>query len=427
MHEVEVLILGAGLAGLGAGVEAQRLGRDSLILEAAPTPGGLCRGTTVAGCRFDRYGPKIVVERESSRELVELLGANAQRHELHEVVYLSGVGLVGFPVQRHLVDLPSADRETVLADVSTARARPRAVHNYRDWLLSSYGRYLCEKVLFPYEEKKWQLSLSEMDYRWALDRPVAVSYEDMLHGASVKLPPSRTYFYPRTGNLSQLVDALVERAGPIRTSSPVAEIDRDKQTVSVDGETYRYDHLVSSLPLDKVVGMTVGFDADLAAATSPLLTWLSVRVYNLVFDGTVPLTGDAVYFPEPSVSFRRVAILQNLCPGLPTPGRTAISVEVAMGAGGPRVSAEEQLGEVLSELHTIPELSRLGPLLGSDTVDIAEAYPLPRDGLRAHVERLTQAYRPWNVYHCGRAGTFNYCDMDVAYQQGRRAVRLAVT
>src|SRR6266508_3638656 len=143
MHEVEVLILGAGLAGLGAGVEAQRLGRDSLILEAAPTPGGLCRGTTVAGCRFDRYGPKIVVERESSRELVELLGANAQRHELHEVVYLSGVGLVGFPVQRHLVDLPSADRETVLADVSTARARPRAVHNYRDWLLSSYGRYLC--------------------------------------------------------------------------------------------------------------------------------------------------------------------------------------------------------------------------------------------------------------------------------------------
>ncbi|MGW6742628.1 protoporphyrinogen/coproporphyrinogen oxidase [Streptomyces sp. NPDC055025] len=426
MREVEVLILGAGLAGLGAGVEAQRLGRDSLILEAAPTAGGLCRGITIAGCMFDRYGPKVIVERESSQELVQLLGADVSRHELHEVVHLSGLGLIGFPVQRHLVELPPADRETVLKEISIARSEPGEVRNYREWLLSSYGPYLCEKVLFPYEEKKWQMPLSDMDYRWALERPVAVDLKEVLEGAERKLPPSRTYFYPREGNLSGLVGLLAERAGPIRHSSPVTGIDPGGKTVSAGGETYRYEHLISSLPLDKAVGMTAGFDTDLAARTRSLLKWLSVRVYNLVFEGTTPLVGDAVYFPEPSVGFRRVAVLQNLCPALPAQGLTAVSVEVAMGRGE-RTTPEEELGEVVEQLLTIPQFSTFGPLLESDSVDIAEAYPLQRDGLREHVPLLTRMYQQWDIWHCGRAGTFNYCDMDVAYQQGRRAVRLAVT
>ncbi|MFC0531480.1 FAD-binding protein [Phytohabitans kaempferiae] len=33
LDEVEVLVLGAGMAGLGAGVEAQRQGRGTLVLE----------------------------------------------------------------------------------------------------------------------------------------------------------------------------------------------------------------------------------------------------------------------------------------------------------------------------------------------------------------------------------------------------------
>jgi monoamine oxidase len=50
--KVSCLILGAGMAGLGAGIEAQRQGIDSLILEADARIGGLCKNTTVHGCDF---------------------------------------------------------------------------------------------------------------------------------------------------------------------------------------------------------------------------------------------------------------------------------------------------------------------------------------------------------------------------------------
>ncbi len=52
---VDVLILGAVFAGLGAAVEAQRLGLTSLVLESEPTAGGPGRSIEVAGTRFGRY------------------------------------------------------------------------------------------------------------------------------------------------------------------------------------------------------------------------------------------------------------------------------------------------------------------------------------------------------------------------------------
>lgn len=45
-RRVPLLILGAGMAGLGAGVQAQRLDIESLLLEAEPEIGGLCRSLT---------------------------------------------------------------------------------------------------------------------------------------------------------------------------------------------------------------------------------------------------------------------------------------------------------------------------------------------------------------------------------------------
>jgi protoporphyrinogen oxidase len=426
MRKTEVLILGAGFSGLGAGVEAQSRGRNSLIVEEASAPGGLCRGTTVAGHRFDRYGPKIVIERPSSRDLVQLMGSNSRRQDLREVVYHPDFGLIGFPVQRHLVDLPYEQRELILSELKNIDVRSSDVRSYRDWLLHSYGPYLCEKILFPYEEKKWQISLAEMDYRWALERPVAVDHDEMLEGARRRLPPNRSYFYSREGDLSGLIDSLVERAGPMVLGSTVSEIDPVKRTVTAGGEVYGYEKLISSLPLDTVVRMTPDVGPDIAGAAASLLRWLSVRVYNLVFEREVPLTGGAVYFPEPAVRFRRVAILQNLFPARRVPGRTAVSVEIAGDGNARRIPVEQELPALLKEVRAIPEFSAFGRLLGSDAVDVAHAYPLQRDGLQDLVAHILRTYRRWDIWHCGRAGTFNYCDMDVAYEQGRAAARAAL-
>jgi len=53
---VETIVVGAGIAGLAAAAELRRSGREVLILEAAPDPGGVAQTETVRGYRLER-GP----------------------------------------------------------------------------------------------------------------------------------------------------------------------------------------------------------------------------------------------------------------------------------------------------------------------------------------------------------------------------------
>src|SRR5690242_3732014 len=96
-HKIPLLILGAGMAGLGAGIEAQRKGIDSLILEADGRVGGLCKNTAIAGCDFD-FGPKILIldDSDNSKDILSFLGDNYEKYPMQESVYLDKFGLLGF-------------------------------------------------------------------------------------------------------------------------------------------------------------------------------------------------------------------------------------------------------------------------------------------------------------------------------------------
>ncbi|MHB0929686.1 MAG: NAD(P)-binding protein, partial [Candidatus Nanopelagicales bacterium] len=53
-EEVDVVIVGAGLAGLNAAITVQRAGRSLLVLEAADAVGGRMRTDEVDGLQLDR-------------------------------------------------------------------------------------------------------------------------------------------------------------------------------------------------------------------------------------------------------------------------------------------------------------------------------------------------------------------------------------
>ena len=415
------LILGAGIAGLGAGIAAQRNGEDSLILEAADAPGGLCRSTEVLGCEFD-FGPKIIIERgpDSCADLLGFLGDNYGTYPMAESAYLSEFGLVGFPLQRYLVDLPRAERDLIIDDLMHGRATPSPVRSYQDWLVNSYGRYFCEKILFPYEEKKWQRALSDMDYQWALRRPVSVDIDEVLEGAERRLPPQRVYHYPREGSIAALTGGLVEHAGPMVLNSAVTAIDPVQKYVVAGGRRYDYEHLISSLPLDKAIGMTSGIDG--LADHDELLTWLSIRVFNLVFAGDHALDGTAIYFPGKEFVFRRVSVLENLCPALGRSGLTPISVEISLDSCGAQADQEDQYEQVLRELWTIPQFAGLGEPVDHRVLEVPHAYPVPRNGMQDFVAQVHDTYARFDIHHCGRGGRFDYCNIDVAFEQGKQAV-----
>jgi len=313
----EFLILGAGVAGLGAGVTLKKENRDSLILEKDPAVGGLNRNSTLHGCDFG-FGPKILLldNSENSKDILSFLGDNYEKYPVVERTYLSEYGLLGFPLQRFLIDLPETEKTKIISDLNRAQDSPRKLKSFKDWLINGFGEYFCNLALFPYEEKKWQIDLSKMDYTWALDRPIKVNYEEIIEGSKVRLAPNKYYYYPRTGNISVLPDAMSKAAGSISTETKVLGINLKDKSIKTNQGIFYFDHLISSLPLDYIVQITNDLPQEIRKESKEKLKRLSILVYNLVFDGRHELDGTAIYFPEKKFVFRRVSILQNLCPAL---------------------------------------------------------------------------------------------------------------
>jgi len=144
----KVVVLGGGMAGLGAGIQAQKLGFSSLILEKEDYVGGLFSNHSIMGCDFD-YGPKILVDTPNSREIIEYMGNNYERYDHDERVYLKDHGLLGFPLQRNLYQLPEEEREKILCSFLSVNPGDAqgTVKNFEEWLRFNYGDYFSEEVV----------------------------------------------------------------------------------------------------------------------------------------------------------------------------------------------------------------------------------------------------------------------------------------
>ena len=188
----KILILGAGLAGLGAGIQARKLGYETLILEKENFAGGLFSNNSLDGCDFD-YGPKILVDTPNTQKILSFMKSDFVRYPHAERAYLSEYGLLNFPLQRNLHEFPTEEKDKILSSLLNYSSTDQ-ITNFREWLIYNYGEYFSNRYLIPYEEKKWLTALDEMDYQWALNRHLKVNKEEILQGSVAKPPTYRWYY-----------------------------------------------------------------------------------------------------------------------------------------------------------------------------------------------------------------------------------------
>jgi UDP-galactopyranose mutase len=426
--KVDYLILGAGVAGLGVSIALEKRGKKSLVLEKDGVPGGLNRSETIQGCGFD-FGPKILIldNSENSQEILGFLEGNYKKYPMQESVWLKNYGLVGFPLQRYLVDLPGEIRSKIIESVRRVREHPRQVNSFKDWLVNCFGEYFANWIMIPYEQKKWQVSLNKMDYEWVKSRPLNISLEEMIEGSKRKLPPDRFYYYPKYGRIDSLTFAMAREAGEICYNNRVGIIGLTDHLVFTDNCRYEYKYLISTLPLDSMAGSCYVEKGCLRRPEELVRNLQSFRrlglyVFNLVFEGNYDLKGTAIYFPEKDYIFRRVSVLQNLCPALRRKGKTPISVEVSVKSEKTKLYylwEEKVLEKVLRDLKKIPQFAQMGSPIASKVHSIDFAYPLQINGLAQVKKEVTDFLRKFDVYVCGRGGNFEYCNSDIAYKQGK--------
>ena len=446
--DAEVVILGAGPAGLAAGWELAEAGRSTLLVEAEAEPGGLCRTFERDGFRFDQGGHRFITRNRALYERVRgLLGEALRLRERRSVVR------IGDREYRYPLDLGEVlagegvfGIARIVASYLAGRAcravaaRRAGAGSLETWMRERFGGAIFERFFKDYTRKLWGRGAGEMSADWAGARIAELDLKALvLHALGRRADPPRTfaakYCYPRRG-IGQIFAAAAERylgaGGAIALAARAAAVrpaSRPGGPIAVELQTAAGPRrvccrrLISTIPLPELAAICGAPGETLAAAAR--LRFRSLRFLNLLLDGAPLSASTWIYVPEKEYLMTRIQFPVNRSPENCPPGRTSLQLEIPCDHGDAVWSAPEaELCE-----RALDELARLGfdigsRLLGSFTTAARHAYPVYERGYR----EARAAVAGWigslpGIETCGRQGGFSYIFLDRAMEEGFRAAR----
>jgi protoporphyrinogen oxidase len=421
------LVLGAGLSGLSAAYHLQRAGIDAAVLEREDRVGGACRSFACGGYHFDLTGHLLHLGRSDSPELLRELGVwvHLRQHRRRAGIALGGT-ITPYPIQIHTYRLPAKVRRDCVLGFVRAREHgdPGEGGGFADWVLARFGEGFAEHFFFPYNRKLYCTEPAELTTEW-VDRYVPrPSLQEVIDGAfglhRAPVGYNACFYYPHTGGVQLLADALAARVGTIRLGTLVRAIHLgDREVELASGERLGWDELIATAPLSQLAAITVDLPPEARQAAARLRSVGVVNV-NLGVEGRAPRREHWLYVPEVHVPFYRVGFPSNHGRLAPT-GCHTVTVEVSVRSD---TRADADLTErCLAGLEALGLLRSRAAIAAVEVLRIDPAYVVYDADRPAAVAQLRTCYRDAAVQLLGRWAEWKYSTMEDALWDGAATAR----
>ena len=378
MKEKQIVIIGAGPAGLTAAIELLRRGYFVTVLEATDRIGGISQTVRYHGNRMDIGGHRFFSKDERVNawwsELMPLQGApawddkllNAQKdfapigpdpEETDRVMLIRDrVSRIYF--QHHFFDYPISLKWSTIRNMgllTTLRAGfsylYSCVHklpetSLENFYINRFGRVLYSMFFESYTEKVWGRHPSRISADWGAQRVKGLSIRAILKDIFRKLLGTKgevetslieRFYYPKLGP-GQLWELAAEEVkalgGEIKMNCPVTALETEAGRVLAiryrqAGEERRLtaDAVLSSMPvrelMDSLCGVEIPEDVHFAARTLPYRDFITVGllVKDLCIKNDTKRTTIRdrvpdcwIYVQDRDVKLGRVQIFNNWSP-----------------------------------------------------------------------------------------------------------------
>lgn len=268
------VILGAGIAGLGASYALYSKSEKSIIFEKDSTYGGLCGNFTIDGFRFDRFVHFTFSKDERVNAIFNASSPEIYRHNPEAYNLYKGLW-IKHPAQNNLYPLSQEEKDVIINDFLSRKSPDSTpINNYEDWLRLQFGDYFAEHFPMVYTRKYWMKEARELRTEWVGKRVYQPSIEEVITGSKTSETPNTYYAkemrYPKYGGYKQFLKVMAEVAD-IRYNKEVIKIDAINKIVTfADGESIEYNRLISSLPLPEMVKIVKGVPTEITNAASKL-------------------------------------------------------------------------------------------------------------------------------------------------------------
>ncbi|KAI0643227.1 hypothetical protein C8Q79DRAFT_915094 [Trametes meyenii] len=461
---VDVLVVGAGPAGLGSAKRLNQIGGVSwLLVDSNQKPGGLAStDVTPEGFLYDVGGHVIFSHYKYFDDcLHEALPGASDWYTHRRTSYVRCRGTwIPYPFQNNVSMLPKDDQIACMDGLVDAALKSCTTNeqpkNFDEWIVRTMGTGIANLFMRPYNRKAWAVSATNMQCEWLGERVAAPDLKIAIRHIVAREPssgwgPNATFRYPAHGGTGSIwaavVDTLPKEKVRLGEDCGVVRIDAHARVASLKGGTYvEYNTLVSTMPLDKLCD-ALGDEDDILLSRK--LIYSTTHVIGIGVRGLRPeRVGDKcwLYFPEDDCPFYRATIFSNYsphnqpaasvklptlyigCSEMGTPDAKegpywSVMLEVSESASKP-VDEASLLKECIRGLINTEILTPADEIVSTYHRRFEHGYPVPclqRDGI---LEGLLPRLRQKHIWSRGRFGSWKYevGNQDHSFMLGVEAV-----
>ncbi len=438
-----VVIIGAGPAGLTAAYVLTKRGVTSTVLESDTVVGGISRTTERDGWRFDIGGHRFFTKVKPVEELwFEILGPDdfLRRPRLSRVYYRGkfyDYPLVPMKALRTLGPV-----EAFRCGLSYLWVRihpPKDKSTLEGFVASRFGWRLYRHFFKTQSEKVWGVPCTEIQADWGAQRIKNLS---LFRAVWEALKPKRIrqkadkskqvtslieeFNYPKHGPgmmWERCTELVTAKGTKVVFDSTVTKIEHARGravavTTLTEGVPTRYEctHVISSMPISALLrAMDPPVPAEVQAAADGL-RYRDFITVALVMPEELGFPDNWIYINDASVAVGRIQNFGRWSPYMVKDGRTCLGLEYFVNEGDdmwtkPDPDLIEQAKRELCEIGLLDDASRVE---AGYVVRMPKAYPMYDGTYKANVETMRRwiAENTPNVFPVGRNGMHKYNNQD---------------
>ena len=441
----DVIIIGAGPAGLTAAYELSDSDKKVLVLEKKPQVGGLAETKVFDDYRYDIGPHRFFTKNQEVYELFlnvldkDAVEVNRKTRILFKNSYFD------YPLTPLNALFGLGIFESISIGLSYIFARIKSyigitkINNFEDWVVDRFGRKLFNNFFKNYTEKVWGIDCSDIGSDWAAQRIKGLSLSTAIKFAlfpnSKKRPKTLVdkFYYPKLGagmlweKFEEIVIKKNIEVSKEKTVTDIATKDKGFIVSFKDNEgnekSEETKNIFFSNPLLEFVDI---FDGDV-----PNKVIESAKSLNYRNHISVHVTVDKklfddnwIYIHSPNVDMARISDFTNFSDSMSVDGNYPLTLEYFCFENDEIWNKKN--GEIveygLKELKSIFDVEF--NVVHSAVSRSPKAYPVIKTGYQVHIDIIKEWLSSLpNITAIGRSGMFKYNNQDHAMATGLYAAR----
>lgn len=423
-EQKKIIIIGAGIAGLTAGLPLCRSGKKVIILEKEETCGGLARSVEFKGNTFD-FGPHRFHTNDS--EVLNFINEILENDKL-TIKRNSKVWLFNhyhnWPLDYHsLFKLPYKIMFKSFMDLFNRTAYSE--NTFENYVKSKYGETLYKYFFEPYTKKFLNYPPSELHSDWGktgIDRAVITNEVkmnnlfDVAKSALLPKPVETDFIYPVKNGIQFFCDKMREKilaaGGEIITGEYPSVIkidDSDIDTVITNKNRIlkNISKIIWTAPITDLM--------NLLDIQNINLEFLSSVFYNVILKSNVLLEYQWCYYGSNDIFFNRISMPHTFSENnLNSYKKQTLCIEIAAADNTVIFNNPDSvLIKIIDDMVKAKVIDSVNDIDDVNIVPVKNTYPIYKKNYLSEMQnakkRLTGIN---NLTLLGRSGEFWYNNMD---------------